>query len=84
MTAEERKALETVNKERTFVIQAHCVKVMKAQKTYRYQNLVADVMRNITMFKADPKMLKDQIEYLIQGEYMKRADNDRAQLVYLP
>ena len=36
MTAEERKALETVNKERTFVIQAHCVKVMKAQKTYRY------------------------------------------------
>ena len=41
-------------------------------------------MRNITMFKADPKMLKDQIEYLIQNEYMKRKEDDRATLVYLP
>ena len=37
ISAEEKKQLDTVNKERTFVIQAHVVKVMKAQKTYRYQ-----------------------------------------------
>ena len=57
---------------------------MKAQKTYRMQNLQADVMRNITMFKADPKMIKDNIEYLMQNEYMKRDDNDRGLLIYLP
>ena len=84
ISAEERKQLEIVNKERTFVIQAHLVKVMKAQKTYRYQNLTADVMRNITMFKCDPKMLKDQIEVLIRDEYMKRDENNRAILIYLP
>ena len=60
------------------------VKVMKAQKTYRMQNLQADVMRNITMFKADVKMIKDNIEYLMQNEYMKRDDNDKALLIYLP
>ena len=57
---------------------------MKAQKTYRYQTLVTDVMRNITMFKADPKMVKEQIEVLIRDEYMKRDDNDRTVLIYLP
>jgi len=57
---------------------------MKAQKTYRFQQVVTDVIRNITMFKADPKMVKEQIEVLIQGEYMKRDDTDRALLIYLP
>ena len=84
ISAEERKQLDIVNRERTFVIQAHLDKVMKAQKTYRYQNLTADVMRNITMFKCDPKMLKDQIEVLIRDEYMKRDENNRAVLIYLP
>ena len=36
------------------------------------------------MFKADPKMIKEQIEVLIRDEYMKRDENDRAMLIYLP
>ena len=83
-TEEEAKQEKTVMKERTFVIQAHAVKVMKAQKQYRYQNLVTDIIRNITMFKADPKMIKEQIEVLIRDEYMKRDENERAKLIYLP
>jgi len=71
-------------KERTFVVQAHIVKVMKAQKQYRFQNVVTDVIRNVTMFRADPKMVKEQIEVLIRDEYMKRDDNDRANLIYIP
>ena len=66
------------------MVQAHTVKVMKAQKTYRFTNLVNDVIRNITMFRADPKMVKEQIEVLIRDEYMKRDDNDKALLIYLP
>lgn len=46
-------------------MQAHIVKVMKAQKTYSFQLVVNDVIRNITMFKADPKVVKEQIEVLI-------------------
>ena len=36
------------------------------------------------MFKADPKMIKEQIEVLIRDEYMKRDENERAKLIYLP
>lgn len=57
---------------------------MKAQKSYRFQNLVADVTRNISMFKADPKQIKEQIEVLIRDLYMKRDEADKAILIYLP
>mmetsp|Transcript_10727 Transcript_10727/g.14418 ORF Transcript_10727/g.14418 Transcript_10727/m.14418 type:complete len:84 (+) Transcript_10727:662-913(+) len=59
MTEEEKKQAETVMKERTFVVQAHIVKVMKANKTHRFQNVQTDVMRNITLFKAEPRMIKE-------------------------
>jgi len=36
------------------------------------------------MFKAEPLMIKEQIEHLIQNEYMKRDENTRALLIYLP
>ena len=83
-TEEENAQQKQVAKERQFVVQAHIVKVMKAQKQYKFQNLVADVMRNISMFKADPKVIKEQIEVLIQGEYMRRDDADKTKLIYLP
>lgn len=41
-------------------------------------------MRNITMFKADPKMIKEQIEVLISQDYMKRDERDKANLIYVP
>ena len=41
-------------------------------------------MRNITMFKADPKMIKEQIEVLISQDYMKRDENNKAELIYIP
>ena len=83
-TPEESAQAKQIARERQFVVQAHTVKVMKAQKTYRFQNLVTDVIRNITMFRADPKMVKEQIEVLIRDEYMKRDDNDKTVLIYLP
>ena len=46
--------------------------------------LLNDVIRNITMFKAEPPMIKEQIEVLIRDEYMKRDENDRTRLIYLP
>ena len=58
-TEEEKKEQARVEKERTFVVQAHIVKVMKANKQHRFQNVLTDVIRNITLFKADPKMIKE-------------------------
>ena len=47
-------------------------------------DLLTEVIRNINMFKADPKMVKEQIEVLIRDEYMKRDDKEKALLIYLP
>lgn len=58
-TEEEKGQMKQINKERTFVAQSHIVKVMKAHKKHRYVDLQRDVMQNITMFNADPKMIKD-------------------------
>ena len=80
----EKKEQARVEKERTFVVQAHIVKGMKANKQHRFQNVLTDVIRNITLFKADPKMIKEQIEVLISQDYMKRNDNDKAMLIYVP
>jgi len=35
-TAEELESEKIIRKERTYVVQAHIVKVMKSQKTYRF------------------------------------------------
>ena len=83
-TAEESAAQKQINKERQFVVQANAVKIMKAKKQYRYMDLLTEVIRNINMFKADPKMVKEQIEVLIRDEYMKRDDKEKALLIYLP
>ena len=64
------------------MIQANVVKIMKAKKSYKYMELLTEVIRNISMFKADPKMVKEQIEVLIQQDYMKRDDNEKALLIY--
>ena len=47
-------------------------------------HLQTDIINNISMFKADPRMIKEQIDNLIEREYMKRDENDRTILIYLP
>lgn len=58
-TEDEKKASAQITRERQFVVQAHIVKVMKAQKTYGYQQVISDVIRNISLFRAEPKMIKE-------------------------
>ena len=57
---------------------------MKAKKTYKLVALRNDVIANMNMFRPDPIMVKEQIERLIEREYMKRDQNDRTVLIYVP
>jgi len=43
-----------------------------------------DVIKQITIFMAQPPIIKQRIESLIEREYLKRDDNDRAKYIYLP
>ena len=71
-------------KQQQFVIQANIVRVMKARKTYKHNDLLQEVIAQCRMFKAQPKMIKQCIEKLIELEYLKRDEEDRSKYIYLP
>ena len=48
----------------------------------KYVDLIKNIMEGIRMFKAQPAMIKSQIEVLIIQDYFRREENDRARLVY--
>ena len=48
---------------------------MKAKKTETHNNLLQLVVSQISMFTAEPKMIKKRIEDLIERGYMKRDPN---------
>jgi len=45
---------------------------MKARTTENHNNLVAEVIRQITLFKPVASMIKEAIERLIEKEYLER------------
>ena len=64
-TATETGLANDVKTERQVIIQATSVKILKTRKTIAYQELITENMGMITMFKAQPAMIKEQIEVLI-------------------
>lgn len=70
--------------ERRNIIDAVVVRIMKARKTEKHNQLLEDVMRQITIFMPQPQMIKQRIESLIEREYLKRDDADRSKYIYLP
>ena len=57
---------------------------MKTNKTMLYKDLMQKVMDSITTFKAQPNMIKERIQSLIENDYMKRDEDIRAKLIYVP
>ena len=70
--------------ERRNIIDAVTVRIMKARRTEKHIQLVEDVMRQITIFNAQPAMIKQRIESLIEREYLKRDEADKTKYIYLP
>ena len=70
--------------ERQNIIDAVIVRIMKARKTEKHNQLMEDVIRQISIFMPQPQMIKQRIESLIEREYLKRDDADRTVYVYLP
>ena len=70
--------------ERQNIIDAVVVRIMKARKTEKHNQLMEDVIRQISIFMAQPQMIKQRIESLIEREYLKRDDGDRSKYIYLP
>ncbi|KAJ1918680.1 hypothetical protein IWQ60_007432 [Tieghemiomyces parasiticus] len=82
--AEERETKARVNENRKNLIEATIVRLMKSHKKLDHNNLLAEVTQQLQpRFTADPAMIKQRIEVLIDREYMERSPDDRRVYLYL-
>jgi cullin 4 len=82
-TKKERdKIVESVSRDRLYLIDAVVVRIMKARKTILHQQLIPQVLEQIKV-PAQPADIKQRIESLIEREYMERDEKDRTRYNYL-
>ncbi|KAK4056958.1 hypothetical protein OIO90_001858 [Microbotryomycetes sp. JL221] len=77
-TVEENKATEEkVFTDRSSHLQLAIVRIMKARKTIKYNELVMEIVEQIgSRFKVEPSEIKKNISSLIDREYMRRSENE--------
>ncbi|KAM0788414.1 hypothetical protein ACM66B_001551 [Microbotryomycetes sp. NB124-2] len=81
---ERRETEEKLEAERGTLCDACIVRVMKDRKTLQHQELVNEVIRQLShRFQPRPVMIKQSIERLIEKEYLERDEDDRRKLRYL-
>lgn len=67
-----------------FSMQEAIIKILKMRKQISNWNLqteLVDILKN--MFLPSKKMIKEQIEWLIEQKYMKRGEDDINTFVYI-
>ena len=81
--SEETVSKERVEEDRSFNIQAAIVRIMKTRKTLGHQQLVTEVLSQLSLFKPNPKVVKQQIEALIEREFLARDEAQPSVYNYL-
>lgn len=67
-----------------YLIQEAIIKILKMRKQISNWNLqteLVDILKN--MFLPSKKMIKEQIEWLIEHKYLKRDEDDINMFVYI-
>jgi len=65
-------------------VEAALVRIMKARKTLEHNNLLAEVVKQLSSrFNVDPGFIKKRIESLIDREYIERDKDNRRLYHYL-
>jgi cullin 1 len=72
-----------VEEDRSFVIDASIVRIMKARKTLPHQQLLSEVLAQLFLFSPNPRVIKKRIEDLIDREYLERSTDNAGVYNYL-
>ncbi|KAI0755416.1 Cullin-domain-containing protein [Irpex lacteus] len=76
--------LKTVDEDRKYALQATIVRIMKARKTMKNQQLIQEVIAQIAQ-RFQPKIpdIKKAIDHLLEKEYIERVEGTRETYAYL-
>mmetsp|Transcript_23892 Transcript_23892/g.70029 ORF Transcript_23892/g.70029 Transcript_23892/m.70029 type:complete len:91 (+) Transcript_23892:2349-2621(+) len=66
-----------VREDRSFAIDAALVRIMKARKRLGHQELVGEVVAQLTQFKPEVSQVKNRIGSLLEREYLKRVEDSQ-------
>jgi cullin 1 len=72
-----------VEEDRTVAIEAAIVRIMKARKEMKHNQLIAEVLNQLHFFRPQPKSVKRRIEHLIDREYLERDEDQSNVYRYL-
>jgi len=81
---ETQQTVKVIDQYRDASLDAAIVRIMKAEKTIKNQQLIAQTIEAMAKhFKPEVKAIKLRIDRLIEGEYMMRKDGVSDVFVYL-
>jgi hypothetical protein len=73
-----------MQEDRGNAVDASIVRVMKARKLLAHSDLQYEVLRQITGFQPDVKLIKQRVESLIERGFLERDENDARLYKYMP
>ena len=75
---ERKETRKRVDADRQPLVEAAIVRIMKSRKSLDHNNLVGEVVRQLTnRFIPSPQFVKRRIESLIEREYLERSSGDK-------